>query len=267
MDVLSKAVADVKMRIPRQILDVVFTKRDQYYRMMPGSIDQHILNEVFKPRVLVDCNLVGGTEAYIPLDRIPQERLNDYTSVYKIPKARTQNRSILSVLNITFSNPNMITNYGISSQCGNSTMLQGGQQVMDAMNSVPVTSTAYVQLIGENTVMVRDTVILPANIFLRCILANDENMSHIQLRSYRYFSQLAVLAVKAYIYNELVIAIDQGELYAGQEIGAFKDKVLEYAEADELYLTYLEEVWTKVAFMNDRETYGRFMRMLIGGPH
>lgn len=267
MDVISKAIDECKFQIPRQILEVCFNNRDQYYRLMPTSIDEHIRNEVLKPRVLVDCNLVGGTEIFVPLAGLQQERINDYTSVYKIPKNRTQNRTILSVLNITFSNPNMITNYGISSQCGNSTMLQGGQQVMDAMGSIPITSTAYVQLIGENVVMVRDTVILPANIYLRCIVQNDENMSHIQLRSYRAFAKLAVLAVKAYIYNEMIVRMDQGELYAGQELGIIKSKIEEYADSEELYQTYMTEVWQKVAFMNDRETYNRFKRILIGGPH
>ena len=265
MSALSKAVDEVKFRIPRAILETVFIKRMARWRQTPMSIDEHILNEVIRPRVMVDCNLCGGTEVFIPLDGMPVERGNDYTSVYRIPKDRTQGRSILSVLNITFSDPTKVSSYGVAAGSQNSTMMQASQAVMDAMGSIPVTSTAYVQLIGENVVMVRDTVVLPANIYLRCVLQNDENMSHLQLRSYRHFSKLCEYAVKAYIYNEYVITMDMGELHAGQNLGRFKEVVDSYADCEELYQTYLVEHMEKVQFMNDRETWTRHLRLLIGG--
>lgn len=265
MSAIGKAIDEVKFRIPRPVLETVFIKRAERWRQTPMSIDEHILNEVVRPRVMVDCNLCGGTEVFIPLDGVPVERGNDYTSVYRIPKNKTQNRTILSVLNITFSDPTKVSSYGVAAGAQNSMMMQIGQSVMDAMGSIPVTSTAYVQLIAENTVMVRDTVVLPANIYLRCVLANDENMSHIQLRSYRAFSKLVEYAVKAYIYNEYVIPMDMGELHGGQALGRFKEIIDSYADAEELYQTYLNEKWEKISFMNDRETFTRHMRLLIGG--
>lgn len=267
MGPLAKAIDEVKFRIPRAILETVFIKRAQAWRVTPLSLDEHILNEVVRPRVLVDCNLVGGTEVFIPLDGVPVQRNNDYTSVYRIPKDKTQGRSIMSVLNITFSDPTKVSSYGVAAGSQNSIMMQAGQAVMDAMGSIPVTSTAYVQLIGENVVMVRDTVVLPANIYLRCVLANDENMAHLQLRSYREFAQLATLAVKAYIYNEYVITMDIGELHGGQQLGRFKEIIDGYADSEELYQTFLTEQWQKVALMNDRESYTRLLRLTMGGFH
>lgn len=265
MGPLGKCVDEVKFRIPRAILEAVFIKRSERWRQAPASLDEHILNEVVRPRVLVDCNLVGGTEVFIPMEGLPIERQNDYTSVYRIPKDRTQGRSIMSVLNITFSDPTKVSSYGVAAGANQSIMLQAGQAVMDAMGSMPVTSTAYVQLIGENVVMVRDTVLLPANIYLRCLLENDSNMSHIQLKSYRDFSKLVELAVKAYIYNEYVITMDMGELYAGQQLGRFKEIIDNYADAEELYQTFLTERWEKVSLMNDREQHTRFLRLMMGG--
>ena len=136
---------------------------------------------------------------------------------------------------------------------------------MNAMSSIPVTSTARVQLIGENVVMVRDTVLLPANIYLRCIIANDENMSHLQLKSYRDFANLGVLAVKAFIYNDYVIKMDLGELSGGQVIGRFKEIIDTYSESEELYQTYITEKWQKISFQQDHEQMGRFLKLLIGG--
>lgn len=265
MNPIVKALDDVKFRIPRQILNAVFVKPSGNWRQMMPNLDEQIMLSVIRPRVLIDCNLVGGVEVYIPLESIPRERVNDYTSVYKIAKQHTQGRSILSALNITFSDPTKASSYGLSAMHDSNHMLRTGQAMMDAMGTIPVTSTASVQLIGENIVMVRDTIVLPANIFLRCILANDENMNHIQPRSYPFFSKLVEYAVKAFIYNEYIIQLDMGELSGGQSLGVFKEIITGYADANELYETYLRETWQAVAFCNDRETYTRFLRMLIGG--
>ena len=262
---ISKLLDEIHFRIPSQILDTVFTPKNLSWRQTPPSIDDRITALVIRPRVLVDCNLVGGTEAFIDLCGVYFERSDDYTSVYRIPKTLTNGRSINSVLNITFSDPSKVSSYGVAAGQQNTMMLQVGSSVMDAHGSIPVTSTAKVQLIGENVVMVRDTVILPANIYLRCILANDEQMSHLQLRSYPHFAKLGVLAVKAYCYNSYVIDMDIGELHGGQVIGKFKEILDSYADAEELYETYLTEKWAKVSFMQDSESYSRWLKLLIGG--
>lgn len=265
MMAIQRAIDEVRFRIPKPILDTVFIQRDRRWRSTPASIDQHLLNEVIRPRVLVDCNLVGGTEVFIPLQQVPVERVDEMTFVYRIPKSLTQNRSIMSVLNITFTDPTKVNAYGIPVQNQHSALMQAGNAVVDAMSSIPVVSTAQVQLIGENVVMVQDTTILPNNVFLRAVLANDDNMSHLQLRSYRPFADLVVLAVKAYIYNEYNIQMGMGELVGGAMLGRFKDEVDKYADAEELYSTFLREKWQKIAFMNDSETHSRFIRMVVGG--
>lgn len=265
MDCIRHALSHLKFVIPIEILQAVFLSRAPRVRDQMDSVDENIMAAVIRPRVMVHCNLVGGVEVFIPLDGIPVYRQNDYTSVYRIPKTATQNRSIMSVMNITFSDPTKVSSYGVAAGDQNTMMLQGAQAVMDAMGSMPVTSTAYVQLIGENVVMVRDTVVLPANIYLRCILANDDNMSHIQARSYLQFAKLCEHAVKAYIFNNYAIRMDLGELFGGQMLGRFKEIVDSYQDANELYETYLREKWTKIAQMNDRETWTRDLRQRLGG--
>ena len=262
---ITKLLDEVKFRIPRPILDDVFLAKTSSWRQSSPNIDEQIMSLVIRPRVLVDCNLVGGAEVFIPLDGVPVERTNDYTSVYRIPKDATNGRSIISVLNITFSDPTKASAFGVAAGQQNTTMLNAGSAVMNAMSSIPVTSTARVQLIGENVVMVRDTVLLPANIYLRCIIANDENMSHLQLKSYRDFANLGVLAVKAFIYNDYVIKMDLGELSGGQVIGRFKEIIDTYSESEELYQTYITEKWQKISFQQDHEQMGRFLKLLIGG--
>lgn len=262
---LTKAIDEVKFRIPRQILETVFSQPSVNWKQKPVPVEESILSLVVRPRVLVDCDLVGGTEVFISLEGIVPDRPEDYLSVYRIPKTLTQNRSILSVLNISFNDPTRIAGHMAVAQHQATAMLQAGAAMMDAHSPMPMTSTAQVQLIGENVVMVRDTVLLPDNVFLRCRLANDSQLSHLQLRSYRAFSKLVELAVKSYIYNQYVVQMDMGQIKGGMMIGKFKEIIDGYADSEELYQTYLSEKWEKISFMNDQETYTRFLRLQVGG--
>jgi hypothetical protein len=265
MMAINKALDEVRFNIPPEVLDVVFLEQERRWRKTPVSLDEVILHTVIRPRVLVDCRLLGGTEAFIYLDGVPFTRTDDYTSVYHIPKRLTQGRTITSVKNITFTDPTKVSSYGIAAGQQNTQMMQVGSAVMDAHGSIPVTSTARVQLIGENVIMVRDTVVLPANIYLRCMLEDDENMNHIQLKSYRAFAKLVVLAVKHYIYNFYIVPMDIGALHGGQALGRIKEIIDGYSEAGDQYQEFLTEKWEKIAVMNDMESWGRMIRLMIGG--
>ena len=265
MNAISKALDEIKFSINRELLDLVFIKRIKDWKNPILSLDECIMSTVIRPRVLVDCNLVGGLEIFVPLETVHYTRTNDYTCIYNIPKTLTQGRSIISALNVTYSDPTRVSSYGVNASQNNSAMLQLGAAVVDAAGQLPITSTALVQLIGENVVMVRDSLIMPANAYLRCVIENGSNLNHIQLKSYHAFAELVVHAVKAYIYNEYIVRLDIGELYAGQNLGRIKEIIESYADANEMYKTYLKESWTKVALMNDRESWTRHLRLIMGG--
>lgn len=265
MGPLNYAVQQMHFRIPRRLLELVFVERTKRWRAAGGNIDEAIRNQVIRPRVLVDCDLHGGTEHWVGLETVPYERTDDYTSVYRIPKSLTQNRSIIAALNVTFTDALRSNAYGAVGGMDASTQLQAAQAVMDAHGVIPQTSTAQVQLIGENVVMVRDSMVLPPNVYLRCILANDENLAHLQLRSYPYFVKLCELAVKAFIYNKIVIEVDIGEIQGGQVIGKIKEILDSYADAEQQYEEYMTTTFQKVLFMNDQTSVDRFQKLLIGG--
>lgn len=261
MNPISMAVNHVKFTIPREILEAIFIDRNRFLRQIPLTVDAHITNEVIRARVLPELNLISGAEIFVALQGLSAERISPFTSVYKIPKSRTGGRNIMSVLNVTFSDPTATSNYGVATGCQSTEMLTTAQAMIDSMGTIPITSTAHVQLVGENTVMVRDTVLLPANIYLRCIVENDSNLSHLQPRSFKPFFKLVELAVKAFIYNTYIIPMDIGELYGGQNLGRFKEVIDGYADAEEMYQVQMREVMQKVMFMNDNETYTRFLRL------
>jgi len=73
MGPINKALDEIKFRIPKQILDLIFVQRTNVWgntnwKNNVISIDECIMSTVIRPRVLVDCNLVGGAEVFIPLE-------------------------------------------------------------------------------------------------------------------------------------------------------------------------------------------------------
>lgn len=269
MNPIQKAIDEIKYSIPMEVLKMVFVQRSHRWRAAPSSIDEQIMALVVRPRVCVDCDLIGGTEVYIPLAGLMVDRTDEMTSIYHIPKAMTQNRSITSVLNITFTDMTRLANQigGVTGISGmqQSQFLQAGSAVMDSFGALPIASTARIQLIGENVVMVKDATLLPPNVFLRCVLANAENFEHLQLRSVRPFCLAVEYAVKAYIYNERIVAMDQAELSGGSALGRIKEIIDGYADANELYRTHLREVLEKVLLMNDQESWTRMLKSIVSG--
>ena len=271
---------ECKYRIPPQLLDKVFVDGGQFWRATAkSSVDEQIESLVIRPRVLVDCNLVGGTQALIPLVGLEMSRPLDYTTVVRIPKDRTRGLSINSVLNVTFFNSAAIAGYagagvvGMGSMGGgtgyngtdNSAMMAALSGNMAAFDKIPMTSTSRVELVAENTILIYDGINLPNNSYLRCVLANDEDLSNLHLRAYPFFCNLVEYAVKAYIYNQLIVTIDTGELWYGQNLGVFKEIVSSYADSNENYRTYLKEVIEAMLVSNDTQTSMRYLKLVIGG--
>lgn len=272
---VSKAIVELKYCIPKAILNKAFlTKTFDWRQTVATNIDEQIMVNVIRPRILVDCNLVGGTHATITLEGLRFDKPNNYTTVIHIPKNRTQGRSINSVLDVAFLNQNVLAGYGGAANTSinnaynpsdNSTAMQAAIGAMSAVDKIPVVSTSNVQLISENTIMIRDVVIIPTNGYLRCVLANDENLNHLQPRSYKAFSKLVEYAVKSYIYNELVVELDTAELQGGQQLGVFKNIIDSYSDAEQNYKDYLKDNFEAVLVMNDAWSYNRYLKLAIGG--
>lgn len=263
MNAVQKALDEVCRSIPRQILDAVFIGNLRGYNPRLG-LHEAIMTQVIRSRVLVDCNLVGGIKESINLDGLPRTNLDDYTTVIHIPKDRTQGRTITTPLAVTYQDMTRIGLYGMNGTTHNSTFLRAGQAVMDAHAAIPMMSTARVSLISENTIMIRDSISLPAYSRLDAMLANDDEMSHLPMRAYFAFKKLVILAVQAHIYNEYIVTMDMGEIHAGQQLGTFKNIIEGYSSANEDYETYVTTTWSKVALMSDDRQYNEFLRAKIG---
>lgn len=264
--VIEKSLVEAKFIIPEEILDLVFMKKGYYYRDRPTNLDREIIKKVIAPRVLVDMNLSGGVDYIVPLLDAHREVTEEWMAVYRIPKAYTDNRSVISILAVMYLNPYMATG-AISGQNVNgwSHTMSASQAVLDAMSPIPNFSSSEVTLEGENTIVIRDARILPQQSFARCILSYDEYMSNINPRSYIALAKMVELAIKSYIWKNRVIAMDKGELTAGVTLGAIKEVIEEYRDAEEMYQDYRKNVVRKTLMMNDDVQKRRFFTRLVPG--
>lgn len=267
MGPLAKCVDEIKFRIPIQVLREAFKDPRPNWRRAPISLDELILNAVIRSRVMVDCNLVGGQTVQIPLDGIVPDYVDNFSSVYHVPKERTQNRSIVAALSVGYmpyaaSFNSAGSSFGTISPGGMNEVTQAAQRVSDAVSGVPPISNANVTLIAENTILLRDQFRVTSSYILRAVIGNEENMNNISPRSYLQLATLCEHAVKSFIYNALVIRVDEAFLQGGQELGALKSYIDSLADAETNYQTYLRETWQGVSFMNDTYAYDRFIKLM-----
>ncbi len=261
---ISYSIAFIKRVIPVEILQKTFIAFENYNARLPVSMDSIIRTKIIEERVMVDCNLVGGTEATIPLLGLPQNRIDAFNVFYTIPKTMTGGRAITRALSVSYGEGSLMgaTNMGLR----NSSVMQDAVSgVMAAMSPIPQVSTAYVSLVGENTVLIQDNMALPINVYLRCMLENDSQFSHLQTASYQHFAKLVEYATKAYIYVTNVVKMDKGEIYAGQELGRYKEIVDSYSDAQQNYEDHLNKVWRKVSLLNDYQASHRHLASIVGG--
>lgn len=268
MNVYTKAIDTIKYTVPKAILQLAFKDDLVNWRQAPVSIDHQILEKVIKPRVLVDLNLVGGQTVIINLDGTPAKYTDTHNIVYEISPALTSNREIISILSVSYlpySSSFNSLGYGMGTinPTSMSDLMSATQRVADSHSNIPPVSNATADLVGYNTVLIRDQHRVTNAYQIRCVLANAENLSNINPRSYLHIAKLCELAVKSYIYNKMIIDMDYTHLVGGQELGKVKEIVESYSDHEQMYQDYLKQVVQKVMFMNDHFTHARFIKMQV----
>lgn len=266
MNAVTYALKQCEWTIPSEILDLVFLSGGLQQLTGYGiSRSSRILETVIVPRVLTDCNLMGGREVVIPLEKATRQILDPMNSLFYIPKTLTQNSSISRALSVVYVNPNIGNNMvvrGLTTGFSTSPLLDGANSLLNAAAGPVVLSTAHCYLTGsENTILITGQLQILPNIALRCWLELDNNLSHLQPTSYDKFAQLVEYAVKAYIYNNRVIKMDQDQLMSGMTIGRFKEIVDSYSDAEQNYKDYKTNVFQRVLALNDPETKRRHLQV------
>jgi len=258
MNAINKALQEVHFQTPHEVLNICYVENNQVLNQA-ATIDERLMTTVIRPRVLVDCNLVGGVETKVALNRANITNLSTFEFLVNIPKDQTAGRSIISVLSLV---SNVVYNQALGFN-ETPAALSASMNMMNNLGVENVVQTSRLELISDNTVLVADPTIHLINGVLRCVIENSPNMENINPRAYPAFSKLVVLAVKAYIYNTMIVKLNKGYIYGGHELGVIKDIIDNYADAEEQYQEHLNLVWKKISFINDDEKMGSYVRSMV----
>lgn len=234
--------------IPNQILDMAFSP--DAYRT---TIDDRVLHEVIRGRVLIDVNISTGKSASIILQDGWKEATNvDYydgisalirqADVYRVPADARENRDINSVTRVII--PPIINLNPINSSLGALASTYGNSVnnlAQAALQSRTLQEAAVIPravLVGRNLIRIFPQVVTIGYI-LECQLDFDPEFTNIASNMIPPLQDLVTCAVKAYCYNQLVIKIDTNQVVAGQPIGAFKQVIDAYVDENEKYTELL----------------------------
>lgn len=270
MNPIDKAISDIKFKIPKVILEKAFLTSNNNWtfgaKRSVASLDFLIKDKVVYPRVMEDCNLVGGQEVYVPLEGVRVEVTGDNRTIWQIPLSLTNNRRITRVYSIVHGTLRT-TGLGSYHNTDGNSLLGTARGLISSNTTIPQVSFSNIVLIGENTVMGEFSYLYQPNLHLRCVVENDEQFNNLPGPAVPAFSKLVEFAVKAFIYNTLIIEMDEAMLSGGQTLGRFLSIVEEYSDANELYEEHLREVWTKTAFLADKLAHQRHIKRVTGGLH
>lgn len=264
--------------IPIEILNEAFMSRRALNDYTIKTLEQRMREVVIDKRIYSDCNIVHPTRINVALSQCKYLRGDSFQSVWYVPKTLTQGKTIVSAIELasaytatndpdfSYSSGNNagLMNSAYQNSGRNGSLPGAGQQMLRSVSPIPLVTNASLHILNENTILVKDAVVVPGTMMLRVAVENDENFNHIRLPYYPLFHELCLLAVQQYIYRTLIIAMDSGFLQGGMELNSFKDEVSKYSDAGELYKEKLEE-WTKSAYLMDDTSKQEHYAMITGG--
>lgn len=266
MNPVAIIIADIRFSIPEEILKAAFYQVSFGQRLTPMNIDALIREKVIENKVRRDCNLVGGTELLIDISDLTYEIWDTYRYCYRIPRDRTNGLAITRVVGVVLGNY-MYNGSSFTGMGDYSQPLDASGSVLKSNSAIPYVASADVQLIGPNTVLVSDLLSTSTALHLRCFVENDADFNNLPNPTIQRFSELCVLAVKAYIYNKLKVPMDQGQLVGGMALGAFKEVIDSYADSLQLYNEFLLHKWKRIAILSDPMAKRRHSKFISGGVY
>lgn len=281
-NIVSKIINDFIYQTPREILHLAFeayVPNLYFTEKRRRSAYEVILEDVVKRRFLPDLNAEGGvTEKLLVqyLTPVTYSRENDtiYDFAYTIPPEVRGHRAIIAAHHAYFLNSTGHAGSStgdIGSSGGNSPAMGISSSPSKMANGVnntnkggEVISTADVVVISTDTIVIRN---LPGWFYFKTIdvtLGYNDDLSDISIRSSRYLSQALHLLIRNEIWTRLHVAIEQGKLHAGMELGVIRDYVTDCAGAMAEYNEIMNTKMKKVLAYNDKTTRRDMVRMRIG---
>lgn len=255
---INYCIQKIKNEIPKEILQIAATEDLSFYNSNV-TIDEKLMTRVIKNYLLMDINLLTTTSRQITLDRcIVTQYLNNskqYEYLIEIPDSVLDGKEVISASYIFYNMllPQMGMMTGNAMDNAMSTMMQ-------AHSSLNMLVTNRLEVVGKNLILVNTGNVNWSflNSTIQLNISPNANLSHVKGTAIIELGKLAVLCAKQWIYNTLIIQIDQGYIRGGHSIDTVKNKIESYESALELYYEKLES-WSKIGFMLDTAQYQKFI--------
>ncbi len=248
VNAMDLALTEIHFSIPYKLLELTFKNPNFGYQI---SIDEAIMTQVIRARVLKHCNLVGGKYKEIilrpdfwvptqPEKAALVQNIGQF-SIYRIPPEERDFLPIVDVSEIEW--PGVQNGYGMpyaGYYSGNS-LGNAARKMLDAQTFRSTPPKPTVELLSGDLIRLNPSQHSNIQWVLNCRLEYDKDAINMNQAAAKVFAKLCVAAVKSYIYRQLIVTIDQAFIETGYEISVIKSLVEEYKDAEEKFEELLEE--------------------------
>lgn len=249
--VINHILKDIYLRIPTEILIEAFEPHNQR-KSLDGIIKENIIVDI----VLRKCNIFTGKLSKIHLrsewiqnnvnSTIYQNLLILDGLVYVIPPEAREFRDISYIIGVGVP-------FGLGTDFQSYSDTSFTRVTHEVIDSNTRNMNYY---IPQAKLVTKNTVVLECDYhydwILTCLLKFDEDFTNLTPGAIPYLCDMAVHATQMFIYNKLKIKIDQAYIIGGNELGAFKEIIDSYADAEEKFNEALKDFRGATTFDTDQ---------------
>lgn len=245
------------MAIPQPILEMAYDSREN-----DTSLDNRITEKLIKPIVHKQVNILCGKTKTVTLtsqhlNRTPMTTFGNQVGMgiesqfYTVDAQQRENRDIAWVIGPceTLSQPYSGGGYmgAGGSMLGGNTMMGNASFMLNSRTLSRAAVPPVFDVAGSNTIRVTPGL-MACPFLVDVLLGYDYEFSNAEPSVIIALQDYATLCAKRDIHTRLTVAIDQGEIFAGSELGAIKDIISGYDIQDDQLKTALLAVQTASQF-------------------
>lgn len=255
--------------IPKEILELTFEPQKNN-----RTLDSMIKEIIIVDKVLYHCNLFHGKSTKIALKEDYLKNIDDSTifsptpgdySVYRIPPEAREYRAITVVIDLAYpSSLALNSSYPYSFLSGRS-VANGIDEALSSFTHTPSFISPTPILLDGDQGIIRLTppMSMHTDWILSCYLAHDKDFTNIGTNMIMPISDMTVYGCQAYIYNHMIVKLNQGYLQGGLQLEAVKNIIEGYADSYEKFETALTRY--RGASVYSKESLIDFLSLVMGG--
>ena len=254
------AIISIFNNIPREILQIGFQDKEPFEATLP--LEQLIISRVIRKRVLKEVNVFGGKTTQIVLHYKYLEEFrydeSDYYartgiySLYRIPPEEREYCPIVEVHNLMYAG-NYAGHYPQSSGwMGGQTVPSLGQAVLDSHTFASSPPKPMVEVLNGDLIKLTPSQHAHVPWLMSCRISYDENATNMATNMIEPFAKVCTAAVKAYLYNTMIIRLNKAYITQGYELSEYKSIIDRYADQEERYQELKNELAGAAMLSPDR---------------